>query len=77
MLKKVREFIMEEELTINIYHNKINVINYTSIGHFDNNKVIINHENGKIIIHGQKLVVSKLVTDEVLVVGKLENIEFR
>ncbi len=77
MLKKVRDFIMEEELTINIYHNKVNVVNYSSIGHFDNNKVIINHDKGKIIIHGEKLVVSKLVTDEVLVVGKINNIELK
>lgn len=77
MLKKVRNYIMEEELTVTILNNKVNVVNYTSIGHFDSNKVNIIHEQGQIIIHGEKLVVSKLLIDEVLVVGKIKNIEFR
>ena len=77
MLKKVRNFILEEELEIHIYKNKVNVVNYQSIGHFDNNKIIINHENGMIVVNGEKLVISKLLIDEILIVGQIKNIEFR
>lgn len=77
MLKKVRNFILEEEFAIHIYNNKVNIVNYTKVGHFDHNKVIIYYDNNQIIIHGEKLFVSKLLTDEILVEGKIKNIEFR
>ena len=64
-------------MSIHIYKNKVNVVNYSKIGHFDSNKVIIYYNNEMIIINGNNLTVSKLVTDEVLIKGKIINIEFR
>lgn len=77
MLRKVKNFILEEDFKIQILNDKVNVVNYTKIGHFDNNKVIIYYEDRELIIHGEKLFVSKLLTDEILIEGKLKNIEFR
>lgn len=77
MLKKIRSFILEEELTVHVYKNKVNVVNYESIGHFDNNKVNIRHNSGLIIIHGDNLSVSKMLDNEILVIGQIKNIEFR
>ena len=72
---KLRTYIMEDEFEVKILNNRINVINYESIGHLDSNKVIIKHKQGRIIITGRNLVVSKLLKEEILIVGKIMNIE--
>lgn len=73
----IRSYFREDELEIRVYKDKVDVINYDSIGHFDSNKVIIYYENGHMVVTGLNLVVSKLLKDEVLVVGDIKNIELR
>ena len=68
---------MEDEFKVTYFQNKINIVNYESIGHFDSNKIIIRKTGGSIIINGTNLVVSKLLNDEILINGKISNIEFR
>ena len=77
IVNNIRSYILEDELKITILENKINVVNYIDIGHFDSNRVIVKSKNKDVVIHGKDLVVSKLVTDEVLVTGIFTNIEFR
>lgn len=77
ILKQFRSYILEEEFTFSVYPNKIDVLNYDSIGHFDSNKVIIRYNKGTLVITGDNLVVSKLMSDEVLVLGNIKNIELR
>lgn len=72
---KLRTYIMEDEFEIKILNNRVNVINYESIGHLDSNKIIIRHKQGKIIVNGKDLVLSKLLKDELLIIGKISNIE--
>ena len=73
----IRSYFKEDELEIRVYKDKVNVINYDAIGHFDSNKVIVYYENGHMVITGTGLVVSKLIKDEVLIIGKIGNIELR
>lgn len=75
MINKLRTYLLEEEFTINIFKNKVNVVNYLNIDHFDVNKVIIRHSEGILKIIGNNLVVSKLLGDEVLITGDIKNIE--
>ncbi|NLL44122.1 MAG: hypothetical protein GX247_00440 [Mollicutes bacterium] len=77
LIDRFRNYILEEEFTINIYPNKINIVNYTSINHFDNHKVVIRHKDGEVIINGNNLVVSRLLLDEILITGDVKNIELR
>ena len=77
ILKSFRSYILEEEFTFSVCKNKIDVLNYESIGHFDSNKVIIRYNKGTLVITGNNLVVSKLMSDEVLVLGNIKNIELR
>lgn len=72
---KLRTYIMEDEFEVKILNDRINIINYESIGHLDSNKIIIRHKQGKITINGKGLALSKLLKDELLIVGKITNIE--
>lgn len=74
---KFRAYLKEDEFKITILKNKVNVVSYESIGHFDSNKVMIRYNDGTLIINGDNLVVSKLLNDEVLVTGVIKSVELR
>ena len=76
MLAKIRNYIMDEEFKITVFENKIDIENYVEIDHFDDKKITINYEKGKVIINGNELVIEKLLDDEILISGLIVKIEF-
>lgn len=56
-------------------NNKVNIVNFTKLGIFDDNKVVLYNGIDMIIIKGKKLVISKLLTDEILIEGLIDNIQ--
>ena len=77
IINGIRSYIFDDDLKITIINNKINIVNYNDIGHFDSNKIIVKVNNGEVIIKGDDLVVSKLMNSEILITGNFNNIEFR
>ncbi|MDD3392744.1 MAG: YabP/YqfC family sporulation protein, partial [Bacilli bacterium] len=77
IIKSFRNYLLEEEFTINVNKNKVNIINYLNIDHFDSTKIIIRYDKGTLLITGNNLVVSKLLEDEILITGMINNIELR
>ena len=76
ILDEFRNYLIEPKTKVIYIDNKVSIINYDTIKHFDNDKVIVS-ANKIITIKGCNLVVKKLLNDEVLVEGKIDNIEFR
>ncbi|MDO4962551.1 MAG: YabP/YqfC family sporulation protein [bacterium] len=77
IINGIKSYIKEDDVKITIIKNKINIINYTDIGHFDNNKIVVKLYDSNFTIKGQDLVVSKLLNDEILITGIFDSIEFR
>ena len=77
IINGIRSYILDDDLKITIINNKINIVNYKDIGHFDSDKVIVKVEKGQILVKGSDLVVSKLMNSEILITGNFSNIEFR
>ncbi len=77
LFKKMHTYIFENEFKINYINNKLNIVNYTEIKHFDNDNIIINDKEKQINIKGKNLVVSKLMSNELLIEGYIKQIEFR
>lgn len=77
IINGIKSYILDNDLKITIINNKINIINYKDIGHFDSNKIVVKVESGEIIVKGNDLVVSKLMNSEILITGNFSNIEFR
>lgn len=75
--KKIRNYLLDEEFKMIILKNKINISNYEKIEYLDNDKVIVKYEKGKINIKGEQLTVSKLLNQEILITGKIKEIEMR
>lgn len=77
IINGITSYINENETKITILKNKINIVNYKDIGHFDTDKIIIKDSNKDILIYGNDLVVSKLMKEEILITGNFSKIEFR
>ena len=45
IINDIKSYILEDDLKITIINNNIDIVNYTDIGHFDSNKVIIKYNN--------------------------------
>ena len=76
-IESLREYVLEPNFSMTVLNGKIDIVNYLSIEHFDSNKVMIKCESVLIVIEGSNLAVSRLLKDEVLIIGKIKSIEFR
>lgn len=77
IIKNFRSYLLEDDFRINIFKDKVNIINYDHIGSIDSNKITVYYEDGEIIISGKSLSLSKMVDDEILISGTINNIELR
>lgn len=77
IINGIRSYITDSEFKITIVNNKINIVNYSDIGHFDSNRIVVKSETSEVIIKGVDLAISKLLNDEILITGRFSNIEFR
>ena len=77
MLNNLRNYILENEFKISIVKNNVDILNYLEIDHFDDTKIIVRYKDGSLIIKGENLIISKLLDDELLINGKIKNIEFK
>lgn len=77
LIDKMRNYLLPENLEIYLAQDCVHIVNFTSIGEISTEKIIVRHQNGRIQIKGSNLVLGKLVGDEVLIRGNVEQIEFR
>lgn len=77
LVSKFRTYLLENEFSINILNNKINIKNYNTIGQIDSNKMVVFYEDGSVIITGKNLSLIKMLDDELLISGTINNIELR
>lgn len=74
---KLKDYFFDNCFSIKIYPGKVNIINFTNIEEFEEKSVIVEHKDGIVIISGEDLTVSKLLQDEILILGKVLKLEFR
>ena len=77
LINAFRNYILDEEFKINIFKDKVNVVNYIDIVNFTSKEVTIKYDGGLLLIIGNNLSISRLLIDEVLVTGNIEKIELR
>ena len=77
MFKKVFNYIEDKEFKINILSNKIYISNYKKILVLEENKIVLESDNGIININGLDFKINKLFNNEILVMGKIRTLEFK
>lgn len=75
MLKNIVSYVRNNEFYINIWKNKINIVNFKEIVIMEEEKVVIMSDDGKIVIRGKDLSINKLLDNELLITGKFNSIE--
>lgn len=77
MLKNIREFIDSSEFQLILLKNRVNIINYQKLLQINRKEMIFMSSDGKVVISGENLVLSKLLDDEVLITGHISSIEVK
>lgn len=75
MLKRVYEYVKDEEFRFTIYNDRIHIINYEKINTLNSDYILIESLDRKISIKGSNLVLNRLLEREVLIIGDVKNIE--
>ncbi len=75
-IKNVRNYINQNEFKIILNNNIIDIQNYINIDKIDEKEMIILSSNKKIIIKGNNLSINRLMSNELLITGKYNNILF-
>lgn len=75
MLNRLKDYINDDSFKINIYKNKINIVNYLDIITLEDNRISLKYQEGMIIIKGNNLSVNKLLDNEILITGAIKSVE--
>lgn len=75
-MKKIREYVRESDFKMLIKNNNIDIENYTKIIDITDTKIEILNNDIKIKILGKNLTINKLLNNEILIIGKYNNILF-
>lgn len=76
MLKGIFDYIKNEEFSIKIWEDKIDIIYFKKIIILEENKIVFLSPNmGKITMKGENFTILKLLDNEVLIKGKLTSFE--
>ena len=76
MFGDIKNYLNDNMFRINIYENKINIVNYIDIIALEDNRISIKYEKGLFIIKGKNLTLNKLLDSEILITGKISGLEF-
>jgi sporulation protein YqfC len=74
MLEKITNYIRNDEFSISIWNNKINLLNFKKIIILTEEKIIVSFKDEIVTIKGENLSIKKLLEKEILVTGKINTI---
>ncbi len=75
MFNRVREFINDSEFRLTILEDRVHAVNYTKIISLEDERISLLTKKSRIIIKGEHLLLNKLLDNEILISGKVTNIE--
>ena len=63
----LRNYISDVEFRVNLYKDKVHIVNYTKIVTIEKSRISIRYSSGMLIIKGKDLALKKLLDDEILI----------
>lgn len=75
MLKEINNYINDKSFKLNLYKDKLNIVNYKKILSLEDNYISILLDKEKMIIKGNNLTLVKILDNELLIKGEIKNIE--
>lgn len=77
LINRLNEYLEDHNYQIIIKEKSINIINFQEILDFSEKNIKIRCINKIIEIDGQKMIVSKMLDDEILITGIINNIRIK
>lgn len=74
LFNKLNNYINDSEYRVIIGNNYVNIVNYIKILDFTSSVIRVENKYGKTIVNGSNLVISKMLDDEILIVGNIKSI---
>ena len=75
MFENIKEYISDSEFRFTIFNDRIHIINYFKLLSLENNRISFIGGNRRIVIKGNNFILSKMLDDEILIIGNILNIE--
>ena len=75
MFSRLSNYINNDKFSLTITDNMLHIINYKKILSLDEEYISVITDNKKINVKGDKLIPQKLLDNEILIIGKIKNIE--
>lgn len=75
MLRKIVDYIKEEEFRMTVFQDRIHLMNYSEVLSLEENRISVQYPSGRIVIKGENLMVNRLLDKEILITGKVIEIE--
>lgn len=72
IVNRLNNYLFDNEYKIVIKNNYVDIINYDEIIDFSINKVSLKYKNRIITVEGSRLVISKMMDNEVLINGNID-----
>ena len=77
MLKSINKYIKNNDFSVNILENYININNFLDITILESNKIVFEIPKGYLRIFGDNLVIKRLLDNEVIITGIINSLEFK
>ena len=71
----LRNYISDVEFRVDLYKDKVHIVNYTKIVTIEKSRISIGYSSGMVIIKGKDLALKKLLDDEILIRGIINSVE--
>ena len=75
MIEKIVHYIKDNSLKIKYFDNNVNIVNYDKILEIKSDVITIIKDNKLILIRGENLKLTKLLDNEILIIGIIKRIE--
>ena len=75
MFEKVCEYIKDLEFRFTVFIDRIHIVNYSKIISLEDNIICLYGGGKRIIIKGNKLILNKLLDNEILIIGNVLSVE--
>lgn len=77
LFDKLDKYLVDNEYKVIITQKGVHIINYVEIEDFSSMKVVVKYVGGITTLLGTNLVISKMLDDELFIIGNLNSVEYK
>ena len=74
-ISKIRNYIEDHEFHLDLFENRIHVLNYDKILSLKEEKIVLIIDNKKVTLYGSEFSLNQMLDDELLIEGLLSKVE--